>query len=114
MKKIFSLLIVAIGFLSFGQNQTKNYSFQSASISNFKPIVVNYIKPNNKILTLYSPITRLTETYYFLGKPYELGAFDSKKMIRNENSIKNSFATISKKFSEALVFGALNLLIDRL
>ena len=114
MKKIFLLLTVTFGFISFGQNQLKNQPFQVASVVAFKPIVVNYSKPNNKILTLNSPITELTETYYFLGKPYKLGAFDSKKMEHKENSNNSSFTPISKDFREALVFGALNLLKDKL
>ena len=116
MRKLFYIIIVLSGLLSFGQNQTKTFMFQSTSNIKFIPIVVpiNYDKINNNNLTIYNPTTKLSDTYYCLGKTYELSvikSFPTQNLINSKIDSFNPSGT--KNFGSALVFGTLNFLFGK-
>ena len=116
MRKLFYITILTSGLISSSQNQTKRYGFQFTSTINLNPIVVpiNYDKINNNNLTIYNPTTKLSDTYYCLGKTYELSvikSFPTQNLINSKIDSFNPSGT--KDFGSALVFGTLNFLFGK-
>lgn len=122
MKKIFYLLFLGIGIVTYGQNKTFSYRFlPSLASATLKPVSFqinfnrNNLFSNKDNLTLYNPTTNLNDTYYVLGKSYRMSNTKSFPIYGFEGQRIDSFnPSGTKDLGSAFIFGAINSILDRL
>jgi hypothetical protein len=118
MKKIFCLLFVSIGLISFGQQKILNNRFLPVLFSSTINPVSHQMNYNNSLsgsgnISLYNATTNLNDNYFILGKSY---------VMSNTKSFPNSgfgfqSMTISSKagkqeFRSALVYNAVTSILQ--
>jgi hypothetical protein len=76
---------------------------------------INTIEPYNKILTIYNSTTKLSESYYCLGKTYELSSSNIYPFQNVSISKIDSFnPSGTKDFGSALLFGAITFILEKI
>jgi len=119
MKRAFYLLLLA-GFISTAQNQTSVKFVPYFSSINLKPtsFQVNLTNKKNSFnydtFNVYNPNYNLNDNYYKMGNGYEMSTTKSFSMSNFNGSKIDSFnPNGTRDLGGALVFGALNLLLNK-